>query len=171
MEETSRTTKCMASVNMPISQERCMKGNTVKERNGVLANTLVETGSSFMMGENNKMHGKGIRCYQDESVFEGRFLENTRHGLGKIEFKSENVVYQGDWRNNAMHGQGLVNVEKCDSVIVNKRWWERNPLLSHKVKDVNVTFHEGLITESFSVRRRRRVFRLSKNQYRVADHK
>ena len=142
-----------------------MKGNTVKERNGVLANTLVETGSSFMMGENNKMHGKGIRCYQDGSVYEGRFLENTRHGLGKIEFKSENVVYQGDWRNNAMHGQGLVNVEKCDSVIVNKRWWERNPLLSHKVKDVNVTFHEGLITESFSVRRRRRVFRLSKNQY------
>ena len=40
--------------------ERCMKGNTVKERNGVLANTLAEMGSSFM--EN----GKTTKCTAKE---------------------------------------------------------------------------------------------------------
>jgi hypothetical protein len=58
-----------------------------------------------------------------------------------------------------MHGHGSVNVENCDSFIDNTKWWKRNPLFSSKVKDVNVTFNNGIMTQSSSIRTKRNVFR------------
>ena len=105
------------------------------------------------------MHGRGVRYYKDDSVYEGMFKENMRYGWGKIEFKQINLIYRGEWKNDRMHGHGSVNVENCDSFIDNTKWWKRNPLFSSKVKDVNVTFNNGIMTQSSSIRTKRNVFR------------
>jgi len=112
--------------------------------------------------ENNEMHGRGVRHYKDDSVYEGMFKENFRHGWGKIEFKQINLTYRGEWKHDKMHGHGTVNVENCDSFIDNSKWWKRNPLFSGKIRDVNVTFNNGVLIQSSTVRTKRSLFRRNK---------
>ena len=50
-----------------------------------------------------KFARKGRMTYRN-SVYEGRFVEKTRHGYGKMYFSDE--IYEGKFKNNLYHGLG-----------------------------------------------------------------
>jgi len=108
---------------------------------------------------NNKMHGRGVRYYNNDSVYDGDFVENKRHGQGRMEFTEGKLMYQGEWRDDVMHGTGKVNLKDCDSVSVNTKWWKKNPLLSSKIKDVDVTFEDGSLASSSAVKKKKKFLR------------
>ena len=120
-------------------------------------------GKQFYRGEweNNKMHGEGVRSYPNGDTYNGQFLENRRHGQGRMKFKELNTIYDGEWRSDEMHGKGKVKVEDCDSVTVNTKWWKRNPTLSWKIKDIIVTFNEGSLASSTTVKSKKKIFSCS----------
>ena len=43
---------------------------------------------------NGEMTGKGIRSYNDKSLYEGEFVKGKKHGFGKLKF-SNGDVYEG----------------------------------------------------------------------------
>ena len=112
------------------------------------------------------MEGKGIQYYKNDYVYEGMFSESKRHGWGKMEFRDINIVYNGEWSKGNMDGHGRVNLEHCDDVVVNKKWFQQiNPLGNIcRIKAVDVVFDEGSLCSSSVVKERKKVFRRKKDR-------
>ena len=53
-----------------------------------------------------KKHGLGANWYPDGSYYEGMFCKNKKQGFGRFWFKDE--FYQGAWKNDLPHGEGML---------------------------------------------------------------
>ena len=67
---------------------------------------------SFQVG---KLNGAAICCYGDYAEYHGTYKNGNRHGIGKMEIKTENQieyfghsesVYTGEWADDMRHGKG-----------------------------------------------------------------
>ncbi|ORX53912.1 hypothetical protein BCR36DRAFT_284289 [Piromyces finnis] len=66
-------------------------------------------GKSYYEGEwlNNNKHGKGKMVYASGNVYTGDWKNNLKDGFGKMEFKNKNEEYVGFWKNNLPNGKGI----------------------------------------------------------------
>ena len=57
-----------------------------------------------------KMNGQGKMIYADGSIYDGMFYMNKKHGYGCYKWKDtneeKNKYYLGEWKNDAMNGNG-----------------------------------------------------------------
>lgn len=53
-----------------------------------------------------KMHGKGIHCFANGSVYEGEFQNDRCHGFGCLK-NAAGDIYEGNWQNGQLNGKGL----------------------------------------------------------------
>ena len=51
-------------------------------------------------------HGNGKFTWKNGDVYEGRFINNSIEGIGKIIF-NDRKTYDGEWKANKMNGKGL----------------------------------------------------------------
>jgi len=68
-----------------------------------------QDGKSYYEGEflNNNKHGKGKMVYASGNVYTGDWKNNLKDGFGKMEFKNRNEQYVGFWKNNLPNGKGI----------------------------------------------------------------
>ena len=69
------------------------------------------------MGEwaQNKKNGYGVFYYHTGAIYEGQFVDDLRHGQGKITFLKGSPVeesYEGSWENDEWHGYGVYRYRK-----------------------------------------------------------
>ena len=81
--------------------------------NGNVCNkgTLVLTDYITYTGEwkDNKKNGYGIEtCHEDESVYEGEFVNGEKEGKGVLKFK-DGSYYSGNFKNSKFDGEGQFN--------------------------------------------------------------
>ena len=63
----------------------------------------------------NKKNGYGVFYYHTGAIYEGMFVDDLRHGQGKITFLKGSPVeesYEGAWENDEWHGYGVYRYRK-----------------------------------------------------------
>ena len=55
----------------------------------------------------DKKHGRGKYTFSDGSVYEGDFVHGLREGIGRL--SDQRFSYSGEWSNDQMNGQGVLN--------------------------------------------------------------
>lgn len=59
-------------------------------------------------------HGKGRMTYHNGDIYTGEWARNVREGLGKyIDYATLNT-YEGGWRDNRRHGEGITHWKKAE---------------------------------------------------------
>lgn len=53
------------------------------------------------------LNGRGRAIYEDGSVYDGDFYQNSRHGKGRIQY-ADGTVYEGGFKANLMEGFGTL---------------------------------------------------------------
>lgn len=61
--------------------------------------------------EAGKMHGKGKLRLPNQSVYEGWFESDLKHGIGKFTWPGGKKFYNGGWKEGKRHGKGHMWVE------------------------------------------------------------
>lgn len=67
------------------------------------------------MWDNNKKNGYGTFYYHSGAVYAGHFVDDLRHGQGKITFMAGSAVeesYEGSWEHDEWHGYGTYRYRK-----------------------------------------------------------
>jgi len=52
-------------------------------------------------------HGDGKEYYKDGKMYNGRFVNGLREGLGELYDSKGELFYKGEWKKDYMHGKGL----------------------------------------------------------------
>jgi hypothetical protein len=81
-----------------------------------------ESGKSSWRGafRDDKLHGYGVEeC--DGFRYEGFFVNNIRHGWGKLFAPSGNVIHVGQWENGRFHGRGRITYSDKSTYV--GQWW------------------------------------------------
>ncbi len=66
--------------------------------------------------ENGKASGFGVGLFESKGIYEGQWLDNARHGNGKYTW-SNGDVYEGDFRNGARNGYGVYTFSTGESYV------------------------------------------------------
>ena len=89
------------------SQQGCIKGNC-EDGYG----TYIYPNGDIYQGKwlNNQRHGEGTMTYEGNTslrgdMYDGEWSQNLRHGWGIYSWSDGNV-YEGNWEDNNRHGQG-----------------------------------------------------------------
>jgi hypothetical protein len=70
---------------------------------------------------NGVWHGKGTINYIDGETYKGEFYKNDRSGHGKCIWPS-GVEYEGEWKDDNIHGNGVLDARKLDNKIYFGPW-------------------------------------------------
>ena len=66
--------------------------------------------------ENGEPNGDGILTYTDEGTYVGQFVNGLREGIGTMTWGRMAIVhgyvYEGQWKNDEIHGQGTMTDPK-----------------------------------------------------------
>ncbi|KAK7919824.1 hypothetical protein WMY93_011108 [Mugilogobius chulae] len=54
----------------------------------------------------NKIEGFGVRRYPSGNIYQGEWMNNLRHGEGKMQWFLNGQQYEGTWYNGIQHGYG-----------------------------------------------------------------
>lgn len=77
------------------------------------------------MWSNNKKNGPGIFYYSSGAVYQGNFLNDLRHGKGKIVFHGGSSIeesYEGDWVEDGWHGHGIYRYRNDEGTVYEGDW-------------------------------------------------
>lgn len=89
-----------------ISQSFLLTNEEKESKNKDIGPVMLRNGN-FYIGQwfNKKRNGKGLYIWSTGGIYEGEFVENKSHGVGR--FAHNNKVYEGDWADDKMHGKLL----------------------------------------------------------------
>jgi hypothetical protein len=62
-----------------------------------------------------------VKVSYKKGWFTGTLVNNKREGFGKYEFPNGNV-YEGEWKNNSIHGRGIMNYKSGNISFYNGEW-------------------------------------------------
>jgi hypothetical protein len=74
-------------------------------------NSITGTGNSFIDGDDSNSQGR--YDWPDGTYYEGELIEGIRNGRGK--FVGNFGEYEGDWRQGAKHGSGILRYKSSES--------------------------------------------------------
>jgi hypothetical protein len=87
-------------------------------------------GNKFFGGDlvNGVLHGNGVSYYDKsygENVvqYEGSYENGLRNGHGKLYYNSNNLWYEGDWKDGQFHGKGK---SYSDGIVVYDGHWDNH---------------------------------------------
>jgi hypothetical protein len=68
-------------------------------------------GEDYYIGEfeENLRHGNGKLTWRNGTTYDGEWQEGSRHGFGTLLAKDGNIIYQGQWENNAQKISEMFN--------------------------------------------------------------
>ena len=99
------------------------KGNKIGEYDDTGQGRAVYPGVGVYVGHFNKNgvpHGEGKLTYDDESVYEGEWVNDMRYGRGVMTFAPSGDVYDGEWVNDVMSGHGIMTYK--DIGVYTGKW-------------------------------------------------
>jgi len=64
--------------------------------------------------ESGQRHGRGIMKYDNGCRYVGRFVNDKRHGFGKVWYPKELGIYTGHWHKNKRCGEGTMSFANGD---------------------------------------------------------
>jgi hypothetical protein len=86
-----------------------------KNGNGILT---LQTGDIVKaVWNNDTINGEGIIIYQNGIIYEGMLSNDSREGLGKLIDKVSNTIFQGHFVQNKRHGEGKIIFSDGSCVI------------------------------------------------------
>lgn len=62
-------------------------------------------------------NGKGKFFYQEGSFYDGEWKNNNMHGYGKLYYSNGKLAYEGDWFIDQFHGRGKVFNDEPASIF------------------------------------------------------
>ncbi len=93
----------------------------------------------------------GIMTYSDNTIYNGNFLNNMKHGMGSMIYTDTNSFYDGPWENNKRHGDnGKITRDNNDYFIC--RWEDDKPVgdITCKLTLPNGDVFEGKIIDNIT---------------------
>lgn len=105
--------------------------STLESINGMWTqDKLIGANKSFNSGckSGNCINGKGVFVYNDNTVYEGEFLNGKPHGYGICQF-ADGDIYVGYWKNNFFEGKGTFYYSNGEIITGN---WKESYLIPEK---------------------------------------
>lgn len=53
-------------------------------------------------------NGRGKFYYQEGSFYDGEWRNNNMHGMGRLYYSNGKLAYEGEWFTDQFHGRGKV---------------------------------------------------------------
>ena len=60
----------------------------------------------------NKKQGNGRCRYHNGDTYDGMYHNNKRHGIGTYIAKKIQMKYEGEWKDDQFHGNGVMTTKK-----------------------------------------------------------
>eukprot|EP00347_Sterkiella_histriomuscorum_P021251 403334670 len=102
----------------------------------VLKNTLIKDGQGELRSSDNSIfrgtfksnirQGRGEHILPNGDKYSGEWLNDMKHGYGKMEFISSGIVYYGQWACGKKHGMGTMSGSKGQSSYFYNGEWKQD---------------------------------------------
>lgn len=91
--------------------------------------------------ESGQRHGRGIMKYGNGCRYVGRFVNDKRHGFGKVWYPKGLGIYTGHWHKNKRCGEGTISFSNGD--VYEGQWSTDMPNGVGKLTLTNGETYEG----------------------------
>ena len=83
-----------------------------------------KTEGASMFIRNSFVDGQGKRTFDSGDVYEGRFRNGRPDGRGVLRKADDSYIYDGDWCDGMMHGDGKLSGKSIKNIFDIRRIWE-----------------------------------------------
>jgi len=108
----------LSSVSSSIANETFTKMSaataTTEEKKPQAKANIKEVSYIGDRNESGQRHGRGIMKYDNGCRYVGRFVNDKRHGFGKVWYPKGLGIYTGHWHKNKRCGEGTVSFANGD---------------------------------------------------------